>query len=63
MYTNRRRVRTRVSDDSVMRDTMMEMRDLRVSVLHVSASQMCVSHIVQGNVELTFKYLIPELYL
>jgi hypothetical protein len=29
----------------------------------VSASQMCVSHIVQGNIELTFKYLIPELYL
>jgi hypothetical protein len=46
MYTNQRRVRARVSDDSVMRDVMMEMHDLRASVLRAGASQTCVSHVV-----------------
>jgi hypothetical protein len=49
MYTNRRRARPRVSDDSVMRDAMMEMRDLRISILHVGASRMRLSHIVSWS--------------
>jgi hypothetical protein len=46
MYPNQRRVRARVSDDSVMRDVTTETRDLRVSVLHAGASPLCVSHVV-----------------
>jgi hypothetical protein len=46
MYHNRRRVRTRVSDDVVMRDAMTETRDLCISVLHMGASSLYVSHVV-----------------
>jgi hypothetical protein len=46
MYTNRRRARARVSDDSVMRDVTTETRDLCVSVHHAGASRLCVSHVV-----------------
>jgi hypothetical protein len=35
-----------VSNDAVMRDVMIEMRDLHVSVLRVGASRMCVSRVV-----------------
>jgi hypothetical protein len=49
MYTNRRRVRLRISDDFVMRDVMAEMRDLRVSVLRASASRMSLSHVVSDG--------------
>jgi hypothetical protein len=46
MFLNRRHVRARISGDSVIRDATTEMRDLCVSVLRVSASQLCLSHIV-----------------
>jgi hypothetical protein len=46
MYTNRRHVWARVSDVSIMRDTMTEMRNLCVTVLRTDASQLCVSPIV-----------------
>jgi hypothetical protein len=45
---NQRRARSRVSDDSVMRDTTMEMRDLRVPILHAGTSRMRLSHVVRG---------------
>jgi hypothetical protein len=47
MYTNRRHARTRVLDDSVIRDTMTKTRDLRVSILCVGTSPLCVSHVVE----------------
>jgi hypothetical protein len=46
MYTNRRRVQTRVSDDSVMRDTATEMYDLCISVLRTGVSRMRFSQVV-----------------
>jgi hypothetical protein len=46
MYPNQRRARMRISDDSIMRDAMMETHDLRVSVLHAGVSRLCVSHVV-----------------
>jgi hypothetical protein len=49
MYTNRRRARLRISDNSVMRDVMTETRDLRVSILRVSASRMSLSHVVSDG--------------
>jgi hypothetical protein len=38
MYTNWRRVWSRISDDSAMQDVMMETRDLRISILHAAVS-------------------------
>jgi hypothetical protein len=35
-----------VSDDSVMRDVMIETRDLCICVLRASASRMSLSHVV-----------------
>jgi hypothetical protein len=49
MYHNQRRAWARISDDSVMRDVMIEMRDLRVSVLRASASRMSLSHVVSDG--------------
>jgi hypothetical protein len=46
MYPNRRHTQACVSDDSVMRDVMTEMHDLRISVLRAGASWLCVSHVV-----------------
>jgi hypothetical protein len=46
MYPNRICVKACVSDDSVMRDVTMEMRDLNISVLRAGASRLCLSHIV-----------------
>jgi hypothetical protein len=51
MYFNRRRVRARIWDYSVMHDAMAETYDLCVSVLSASSSQLCLSHIVVVNVE------------
>jgi hypothetical protein len=61
MYTNRRRVRPPVFDDSVMRDEMTETCDLLVSVPRVSASQMSLSHVVPLYPDL-FTALCPELF-
>jgi hypothetical protein len=46
MYTNQRRARACVSDDSVMQDVMTEIGDMCVSVLRVGASRMRLSHVV-----------------
>jgi hypothetical protein len=53
MYTNRRRARPSVTDDSVMRDAATETRDLRVSVLCVGASRISLSHVVYCNTPVT----------
>jgi hypothetical protein len=42
MYTNQRRTRARVSDDSVIRDATTETRDLRVSVLRAGTSSFLI---------------------
>jgi hypothetical protein len=36
----------RVSYYSVIRDATMETRDIRISVLRVDASRLCLSHVV-----------------
>jgi hypothetical protein len=41
--------RARVSDDSVIRDATTETCDLRISVLHVGASRMRLSHVVRDS--------------
>jgi hypothetical protein len=46
MYTNRIRVRTHVSNNSVMRDAIIKTCDLHVSILRAGASQICVSYVV-----------------
>jgi hypothetical protein len=46
MYTNWRRARPHVSDDSVMRDAMTEMHDLRISILRLGMSRMSLFHVV-----------------
>jgi hypothetical protein len=40
-----------------MRDTMMEMRDLRVFVLHAATSRLCLSHIVANDVLVHIHFL------
>jgi hypothetical protein len=47
MYANRRRARSCVSGDSVMRDVMTEMRDLHISILRAGAFWMRLSHVVE----------------
>jgi hypothetical protein len=49
MCCNQRRVRSCISDDSIMRDATTETRDLHVSVLHAGASQMSLPHIVHDG--------------
>jgi hypothetical protein len=53
MYINRRRAQPHVSDDSVMQDAMMEMRNLHVSVLRVDASRMRLSR-SDGSIYMKF---------
>jgi hypothetical protein len=49
MYLNWRRARTHFSDNSVIRDVMMETCDLHISVLRAGASRLHVSHVVVGT--------------
>jgi hypothetical protein len=49
MYLNRRHARTHFSDNSVIRDVMMETCDLCISVLRAGASRLHVSHVVVGT--------------
>jgi hypothetical protein len=46
MYQNQRRAQLRVSGDAVIRDVTTETCDLRVSILHVGTSPLCVSRVV-----------------
>jgi phenylalanyl-tRNA synthetase alpha subunit len=46
MYINRRCAPSHISNDSVMRDTTMITRDMRISVLRTDTSQMRISHVV-----------------
>jgi hypothetical protein len=48
MYPNRRRALTHISDYFVMRDAIMEMCDLCVSILRTVASRLCLSHVVKS---------------
>jgi hypothetical protein len=58
MYANRRRGHPPVTDDSVMRDTTMEMHDLRVSILRAGTSRMRLLHVVNDIIKLIID-LIP----
>jgi hypothetical protein len=49
MYHNQRHCRARISDNSVMRDAMMETCDLYISVLRAGVSHLCVSQLVSTN--------------
>jgi hypothetical protein len=49
MYPNQRCTRARVSDYSVLRYMMIEMRNLHVSVLRAGVSQLCLSHVVVAH--------------
>jgi hypothetical protein len=57
MCCNRRRARSCVFDDFVMRDAITETRNLCVSVLRVGASRMSLSHIVKAKFQMLGKYM------
>jgi hypothetical protein len=56
MYTNRRCSRLRISDDSIMQDTMMETCDLHVFVLRAGTSRMSLFHVVMAYIWLVAKH-------
>jgi hypothetical protein len=51
MYPNQRRAWAHISDYFVMRDAVMEMHDLSISILHTGMSRMCLSGVVMEKLQ------------